>query len=67
MRMRGLEPPRGYPHTDLNRARLPIPPHPRAAGIVAGPVFHHPLWIFESSCGALEFPVDTCLTRGRDV
>jgi len=29
MRMRGLEPPRGYPHTDLNRARLPIPPHPR--------------------------------------
>ena len=30
MRMRGLEPPRGFPHTDLNRARLPIPPHPRA-------------------------------------
>ena len=29
MRMRGLEPPRGCPHTDLNRARLPIPPHPR--------------------------------------
>jgi hypothetical protein len=28
MRMRGLEPPRGCPHTDLNRARLPIPPHP---------------------------------------
>ena len=27
--MRGLEPPRGCPHTDLNRARLPIPPHPR--------------------------------------
>src|SRR3954453_12695653 len=37
MRMRGLEPPRGYPHTDLNRARLPIPPHPRAALIVAEP------------------------------
>jgi hypothetical protein len=32
MRMRGLEPPRGFPHTDLNRARLPIPPHPRLAG-----------------------------------
>src|SRR3954447_18448683 len=32
MRMRGLEPPRGFPHTDLNRARLPIPPHPRGAG-----------------------------------
>ncbi len=29
MRMRGLEPPRTYIHTDLNRARLPIPPHPR--------------------------------------
>jgi site-specific DNA recombinase len=31
VRMRGLEPPPGYPDTDLNRARLPIPPHPRAA------------------------------------
>ena len=30
MRMRGLEPPPGCPDTDLNRARLPIPPHPRA-------------------------------------
>src|SRR3712207_7261824 len=27
--MRGLEPPWAYAHTDLNRARLPIPPHPR--------------------------------------
>ena len=36
MRMRGLEPPRGCPHTDLNRARLPIPPHPRAERSVAG-------------------------------
>ncbi len=34
MRMRGLEPPRPERHTDLNRARLPIPPHPRA-GILA--------------------------------
>src|SRR5215203_287795 len=33
MRMRGLEPPRGCPHTDLNRARLPIPPHPRASAV----------------------------------
>src|SRR5579863_8713604 len=32
VRMRGLEPPRPYGHTDLNRARLPIPPHPRAWG-----------------------------------
>ena len=31
VRMRGLEPPRPYGHTDLNRARLPIPPHPRGA------------------------------------
>jgi hypothetical protein len=30
VRMRGLEPPPGFPDTDLNRARLPIPPHPRA-------------------------------------
>src|SRR3954447_54011 len=30
MRMRELEPPRGNPHGDLNAARLPIPPHPRA-------------------------------------
>ena len=35
MRMRGLEPPRPYGHTDLNRARLPIPPHPRGGGILA--------------------------------
>ncbi len=32
VRMRGLEPPRTYIHTDLNRARLPIPPHPRDGG-----------------------------------
>jgi hypothetical protein len=32
MRMRGLEPPPDFSDTDLNRARLPIPPHPRAAG-----------------------------------
>ena len=34
MRMRGLEPPRGCPHTALNRARLPIPPHPLAVDSV---------------------------------
>ncbi len=32
VRMRGLEPPRIYIHTDLNRARLPIPPHPHDGG-----------------------------------
>jgi site-specific DNA recombinase len=30
VRMRGLEPPLPFGNTDLNRARLPIPPHPRA-------------------------------------
>ena len=32
VRMRGLEPPPSYLDTDLNRARLPIPPHPRGEG-----------------------------------
>ena len=31
VRARGLEPPWGKPHTDLNRTRLPIPPRPRVA------------------------------------
>ena len=35
MRMRGLDPPRPFGHTDLNRARLPIPPHPRGRTILA--------------------------------
>ena len=29
VRAKGLEPSWGCPHTDLNRTRLPIPPHPR--------------------------------------
>src|SRR3954465_11824755 len=33
MRMRGLEPPRACAHTALNRARLPIPPHPRGHSV----------------------------------
>ena len=33
--MRGLEPPRGCPHGDLNAARLPIPPHPLAVARIA--------------------------------
>ena len=40
MRMRGLEPPRPEGHTDLNRARLPIPPHPRRTRIA--PVCREP-------------------------
>ena len=36
VRMRGLEPPRPKGHTDLNRARLPIPPHPRARSVASG-------------------------------
>jgi hypothetical protein len=31
MRLEGLEPPRAFAHTDLNRARRPIPPQPRDA------------------------------------
>jgi hypothetical protein len=37
VRMRGLEPPRAFAHTDLNRARLPIPPHPRGTTSLASP------------------------------
>ncbi len=40
VRMRGLEPPRTYIHTDLNRARLPIPPHPHDGGAT---ISHGPL------------------------
>lgn len=29
VRMKGLEPSRELPHSDLNAARLPIPPHPQ--------------------------------------
>ena len=35
VRMRGLEPPQSYLHTDLNRARLPVPPHPQAGAEVS--------------------------------
>jgi site-specific DNA recombinase len=35
VRMRGLEPPPGCPDTDLNRARLPIPPHPPEAAKIS--------------------------------
>ena len=31
VRLRGLEPPRGFPHSALNAARLPIPPQPRGS------------------------------------
>ncbi len=32
VRLRGVEPPRALAHTDLNRARLPVPPQPREQG-----------------------------------
>jgi hypothetical protein len=38
MRARGLEPPRGKPHRDLNPARLPVPPHPRLGHRIEPPV-----------------------------
>ena len=34
VRSRGLEPPRVLPHSDLNAARLPIPPRPHCLGLV---------------------------------
>jgi hypothetical protein len=33
VRLRGVEPPRSFLHTDLNRARLPVPPQPRESAI----------------------------------
>ena len=36
VRVKGLEPPWGEPHTDLNRTRLPIPPHPHVLKKQAG-------------------------------
>lgn len=42
VRARGLEPPRDRSHRDLNPARLPIPPHPRAWGVVPQIEFY--LW-----------------------
>ena len=37
VRLRGLEPPRGFPHSALNAARLPIPPQPRMRHVRLGP------------------------------
>lgn len=37
MRSRGVEPPRVLPHQNLNLARLPVPPHPRAGALGAPP------------------------------
>ena len=34
VRETGLEPARSRPHTDLNRTRLPIPPHPHLCGLL---------------------------------
>jgi hypothetical protein len=36
MRLEGLEPPRAYAHTDLNRACLPISPQPRRSADASG-------------------------------
>ena len=36
VRSAGLEPARVLPHSDLNAARLPIPPRPLAIGIIRG-------------------------------
>jgi hypothetical protein len=47
MRMRGLEPPPGHPDTDLNRARLPIPPHPLVEGEDIAPAAAAAVWLAE--------------------
>ena len=45
VRARGLEPPWGCPHTDLNRTRLPIPPRPRIGALTRqeGMLRHFPV------------------------
>ena len=35
VRVKGLEPSWGCPHTDLNRTRLPIPPRPHNKGFLS--------------------------------
>ena len=57
MRMRGLEPPPGCPDTDLNRARLPIPPHPRADE--QAKIAH-----LERRAGGMGRPVFVCCNAG---
>jgi site-specific DNA recombinase len=54
VRMRGLEPPPGYPDTDLNRARLPIPPHPPALAEakIAHTIEIAAAWAGAAGCGA---------------
>lgn len=36
MRLKGFEPPRAFAHTDLNRARIPVPPQPRDSQLYSG-------------------------------
>src|SRR6187401_2694744 len=78
MRMRGLEPPRPERHTDLNRARLPIPPHPRAAdsspdlssgaGVASRPARQAaPRPGGPHFFGLLEGPPGRCAPRGEEV
>ena len=54
----GVEPPRPFGHTDLNRARLPIPPLAREAGqgypsaeILPKPGRHHAAGWAGAGCG----------------
>ena len=44
VRIRGLEPPRSCPHTDLNRTRLPIPPYPQMKWWTGMDSNHRSLW-----------------------
>jgi hypothetical protein len=62
MRMRGLEPPPGFPDTDLNRARLPIPPHPRAG---RGAKISHPRTTGEVAASPAAFQAPRRPSRRR--
>jgi site-specific DNA recombinase len=56
VRMRGLEPPPSCLDTDLNRARLPIPPHPRGEGAedIAPASIWVVLWVSGASLRRIE-------------
>ena len=45
VRSRRLELPRVLPHSDLNAARLPIPPRPHCPSLVTGLLAKCPLWL----------------------
>src|SRR5215216_7151980 len=65
VRMRGLEPPRAFAHTDLNRARLPIPPHPRGGHCSPAPWALRVSLTVSGRCAAPVPPRDLAMTQAR--